>query len=72
MDEAFAHVEGSRQCKKGMVPPDGGWGYMVCIGVGFTFVSIFLFLTFLCSCMMSSLTSINGYYEISARPQLTQ
>lgn len=41
MDEVFAHVEGSKQRKKGMLPPDGGWGYMVCIGVGFTFVSMF-------------------------------
>lgn len=40
MDEAFAHVEGSvRKNKKGLVPPDGGWGYMVGVGVGFTFVS---------------------------------
>ncbi|KAL0884087.1 hypothetical protein ABMA27_016107 [Loxostege sticticalis] len=39
MDEAFAHVEGSvRKNKKGLVPPDGGWGYMVGVGVGFTFM----------------------------------
>lgn len=41
MDEAFAHIEGSaRSSKKGMVPPDGGWGYVVGLGVGFTFVSL--------------------------------
>lgn len=40
MDEAYAHIEGSfRKNKKGLVPPDGGWGYMVGVGVGFTFVS---------------------------------
>ncbi|XP_049865097.1 monocarboxylate transporter 2-like isoform X2 [Pectinophora gossypiella] len=40
MDEAFAHVEGSNptNAKKGTVPPDGGWGYLICIGVGFTFM----------------------------------
>ncbi|XP_026326883.1 monocarboxylate transporter 1-like [Hyposmocoma kahamanoa] len=38
MDEGFAHLQGSKHNKKGMLPPDGGWGYMVCIGVGFTFM----------------------------------
>ncbi|XP_073966302.1 monocarboxylate transporter 6-like isoform X2 [Choristoneura fumiferana] len=40
MDEAFAHIEGNgkRHCKKDMIPPDGGWGYVVCVGVGFTFM----------------------------------
>ncbi|KAG7305485.1 hypothetical protein JYU34_009554 [Plutella xylostella] len=39
MDEAFAHVEGKeRKYSKELVPPDGGWGYMVCLGVGFTFM----------------------------------
>ncbi|CAH2092171.1 unnamed protein product [Euphydryas editha] len=39
MDEAFAHLEGNnlRNNKKTEIPPDGGWGYVVCIGVGFTF-----------------------------------
>ncbi|KPJ01869.1 hypothetical protein RR46_05078 [Papilio xuthus] len=39
MDEAFAHLEGTetRHSKKELLPPDGGWGYLVCIGVGFTF-----------------------------------
>lgn len=42
MDEAFAHVDRGiiRSTKKGSVPPDGGWGYLVSVGVGFTFVSI--------------------------------
>lgn len=41
MDEAFAHIESDeKKPKKGLVPPDGGWGYVVGIGVGFTFVSI--------------------------------
>lgn len=45
MDEAFAHLEGNklRNNKKTEIPPDGGWGYVVCIGVGFTFVSIKIF-----------------------------
>ncbi|XP_059061950.1 monocarboxylate transporter 7-like [Achroia grisella] len=40
MDEAFAHVEikNRRQDKEGLVPPDGGWGYVVAIGVGLTFM----------------------------------
>ncbi|XP_063823260.1 monocarboxylate transporter 7-like isoform X1 [Ostrinia nubilalis] len=39
MDEAFAHVDGSvKKHKKGLVPPDGGWGYMIGVGVGFTFM----------------------------------
>ncbi|XP_046978518.1 monocarboxylate transporter 13-like isoform X2 [Vanessa cardui] len=40
MDEAFAHLEGNnlRNNKKTEIPPDGGWGYIVCIGVGFTFM----------------------------------
>ncbi|XP_063379815.1 monocarboxylate transporter 6-like isoform X2 [Cydia fagiglandana] len=40
MDEAFAHIEGNgkKNCKRDMVPPDGGWGYVVCLGVGFTFM----------------------------------
>ncbi|XP_075972260.1 monocarboxylate transporter 9-like [Anticarsia gemmatalis] len=39
MDEAYAHMEqGDKKCKKGLVPPDGGWGYVVGIGVGFTFM----------------------------------
>ncbi|KAM3968054.1 monocarboxylate transporter 1 [Aphomia sociella] len=40
MDEAFAHVEGKngKQNKKGMIPPDGGWGYVIGVGVGFTFM----------------------------------
>ncbi|XP_050362612.1 monocarboxylate transporter 9-like isoform X1 [Nymphalis io] len=40
MDEAFAHLEGNslRNSKKAEIPPDGGWGYVVCIGVGFTFM----------------------------------
>lgn len=47
MDEAFAHIESDdKKSKKGLVPPDGGWGYVVGIGVGFTFVSI-LFILFL-------------------------
>ena len=41
MDEAFAHIESDgKKTKKGLVPPDGGWGYVVGLGVGFTFVSI--------------------------------
>lgn len=41
MDEAFAHIEGNetKNSKKGLIPPDGGWGYIVGLGVGFTFVS---------------------------------
>ncbi|XP_030025449.1 monocarboxylate transporter 7 [Manduca sexta] len=43
MDEAFAHLDGSesrknRISRKDYVPPDGGWGYVVCLGVGFTFM----------------------------------
>ncbi|XP_022829653.1 monocarboxylate transporter 2-like [Spodoptera litura] len=39
MDEAFAHIESDeKKSKKGLVPPDGGWGYVVGIGVGFTFM----------------------------------
>ncbi|XP_032512390.2 monocarboxylate transporter 2-like isoform X2 [Danaus plexippus] len=38
MDEAFAHLEGNTQGKKSVTSPDGGWGYAVCIGVGFTFM----------------------------------
>ncbi|XP_068627952.1 monocarboxylate transporter 1-like isoform X2 [Battus philenor] len=40
MDEAFAHLEHAekRQTEKARLPPDGGWGYLVCIGVGFTFM----------------------------------
>ncbi|XP_045487956.1 monocarboxylate transporter 13 isoform X2 [Pieris rapae] len=40
MDEAFAHLEGNKQGdgKKTTVAPDGGWGYVVCLGVGFTFM----------------------------------
>ncbi|RVE48933.1 hypothetical protein evm_006395 [Chilo suppressalis] len=39
MDEAFAHCDGSaKKFKKGLVPPDGGWGYMIAVGVGFTFM----------------------------------
>ncbi|CAH3993255.1 unnamed protein product [Pieris brassicae] len=40
MDEAFAHLEGNKQGegKKAGVAPDGGWGYVVCLGVGFTFM----------------------------------
>ncbi|XP_052758339.1 monocarboxylate transporter 7-like isoform X2 [Galleria mellonella] len=40
MDEAFAHVQGKggKYDKKGMVPPDGGWGYVIGIGVGLTFM----------------------------------
>nr|QHN70670.1 MFS transporter 2 [Limenitis arthemis astyanax] len=40
MDEAFAHLEGNtiKKGKKTEIPPDGGWGYVVCIGVGFTFM----------------------------------
>ncbi|XP_060800754.1 monocarboxylate transporter 13 [Amyelois transitella] len=39
MDEAFAHVEGGvEKNKKGLVPPDGGWGYVIGLGVGFTFM----------------------------------
>lgn len=44
MDEAFAHVKEGRRHKKGLVPPDGGWGYMIGVGVGFTFVSSTIFL----------------------------
>lgn len=41
MDEAFAHIEGEdKKSKKGLAPPDGGWGYVVGLGVGFTFVSL--------------------------------
>ncbi|XP_072941924.1 monocarboxylate transporter 9-like [Epargyreus clarus] len=38
MDEALAHYDGKDQkdCKSALKPPDGGWGYLVCIGVGFT------------------------------------
>lgn len=41
MDEAFAHMDGNsrKPAKRNLVAPDGGWGYIVCIGVGFTFVS---------------------------------
>lgn len=43
MDEAYAHMNSDgKTSKRGMVPPDGGWGYVVGIGVGFTFVSILL------------------------------
>lgn len=44
MDEAFAHIEssGNKKNKAGWVAPDGGWGYVVSLGVGFTFVSIHL------------------------------
>ncbi|KAJ0179463.1 hypothetical protein K1T71_005175 [Dendrolimus kikuchii] len=40
MDEAFAHLDGNENKggKRGLVPPDGGWGYLVAIGVGFTFM----------------------------------
>ncbi|XP_045763605.1 monocarboxylate transporter 13-like isoform X2 [Maniola jurtina] len=40
MDEAYAHLEGNnlKDNKKALQPPDGGWGYVVCIGVGFTFM----------------------------------
>ncbi|CAK1578563.1 unnamed protein product [Parnassius mnemosyne] len=39
MDEAFAHLEGTeKKGSKALAPPDGGWGYLVCIGVGFTFM----------------------------------
>ncbi|CAH0721561.1 unnamed protein product, partial [Brenthis ino] len=40
MDEAFAHLEGNnlKNGKNTQLPPDGGWGYVVCIGVGFTFM----------------------------------
>ncbi|KAJ2950506.1 hypothetical protein O0L34_g8750 [Tuta absoluta] len=40
MDEAFAHntETGVNNGRKGVKPPDGGWGYLVCIGVGFTFM----------------------------------
>lgn len=50
MDEAFAHMEGSgkQKCQKEMVPPDGGWGYVIGIGVGFTFVSIFVSAPLIC------------------------
>lgn len=42
MDEAYAHLDtNNKDNKKSYLPPDGGWGYVVCIGVGFTFVSIF-------------------------------
>lgn len=51
MDEAFAHINGgNKTCKKGLVPPDGGWGYLVAVGVGFTFVSFFLFSIFIFIC----------------------
>lgn len=48
MDEAFAHLEGNerKQSKGNLVPPDGGWGYMVCLGVGFTFVSTVRLISF--------------------------
>ncbi|XP_045492099.1 monocarboxylate transporter 7-like isoform X1 [Colias croceus] len=40
MDEAFAHLEQNKpkQGKNSLIAPDGGWGYVVCIGVGFTFM----------------------------------
>ncbi|XP_023938186.1 monocarboxylate transporter 7-like [Bicyclus anynana] len=40
MDEAYAHLEVNnlKDNKKSLLPPDGGWGYAVCIGVGFTFM----------------------------------
>ncbi|XP_050672770.1 monocarboxylate transporter 13-like [Leptidea sinapis] len=39
MDEAYAHMKISPQRQgKSLSPPDGGWGYLVCIGVGFTFM----------------------------------
>ncbi|XP_038213566.1 monocarboxylate transporter 7-like [Zerene cesonia] len=40
MDEAFAHLEQNtpKEGKKTLIAPDGGWGYVVCIGVGFTFM----------------------------------
>ncbi|XP_053600087.1 monocarboxylate transporter 7-like isoform X1 [Plodia interpunctella] len=39
MDEAFAHVEGGViRNKRGLIPPDGGWGYVIGLGVGFTFM----------------------------------
>ncbi|XP_004927807.1 monocarboxylate transporter 7 [Bombyx mori] len=40
MDEAFAHIEssGNKKNKAGWVAPDGGWGYVVSLGVGFTFM----------------------------------
>lgn len=43
MEEAFAHTEsGGKKLKESEYyePPDGGWGYAVCIGVGLTFVSV--------------------------------
>ncbi|XP_041973536.1 monocarboxylate transporter 7-like [Aricia agestis] len=36
MDEAFAHLETKKDSKS--IAPDGGWGYLVCLGVGFTFM----------------------------------
>lgn len=42
MDEAFAHIEGNENKSKKGIPPDGGWGYVVGLGVGFTFVSTYL------------------------------
>ncbi|XP_026747346.1 monocarboxylate transporter 9-like [Trichoplusia ni] len=39
MDEAYAHMNSDgKTSKRGLVPPDGGWGYVVGIGVGFTFM----------------------------------
>ncbi|GBP66549.1 hypothetical protein EVAR_51076_1 [Eumeta japonica] len=38
MDEVYAHVEDGRSSlRRGLAPPDGGWGYAVCVGVGLTF-----------------------------------
>ncbi|GBP82421.1 hypothetical protein EVAR_99112_1 [Eumeta japonica] len=38
MDEVYAHVENGRTSLRcGLAPPDGGWGYAVCVGVGLTF-----------------------------------
>ena len=53
MDEAFAHLEGNniKNGKKTELPPDGGWGYVVCIGVGFTFVSIHIWISKLKLCI---------------------
>lgn len=48
MDEAFAHIEGNpkKEEKKGWIPPDGGWGFVVGLGVGFTFVSWFCLISY--------------------------
>lgn len=38
MDEAYAHVQNEEKADGNKEAPDGGWGYVVCIGVGLTFM----------------------------------